>query len=410
MNILQIGSVPPPYGGVATYCCETSKHLVNLGHQVFLLTLESRREYERLNQEVDYEILFPKQHNRIRKISEAILFAFRCFATFDPFIYRCIYWVIYQTNPLFILNWFYNASYVYKMSKKNKIEVIMGHHASNFGLMALLIGKILKIPSRVFLYSWVIFEEIKDKRREKLIRGVLKSGNRFFSCAQNSTERALELGVSTDKIITLGVGVEGSKYPLPDKKKSTLGKFTIGAFFSCLYPYRGLNELLITVSKLKTQIPDISVIIGGPDPNNYWHELYALCRELNIENLVEYVGPVSDDEYLKLLSTFDVCAFLIQERITASLLAGLEAQALGIPVLTTGLGGMKEVVWDGKTGIICNCDIDSISEGMLKVYEYYQRGIWDRNLIREWALRFSWSNIAQRISKDISSGWGFQRV
>lgn len=401
MNILQIGSVPPPYGGVATTCCETSKHLTTLGYRVFLLTLVSKEEYTRLNGEVDYEILFPMEYNLIRKLAEAILFLFRCLVTFDPFVYKCIYWVIYQRNPLFILGWLYNASYAYKMSKSNKIDVIMGHHASSRGLIALLVGEILKIQSRVFLYGGAIFDEIKNKRKGRLIQGILKSGDNFFSNCQNTTERALELGVSSDKVITLGVGIDASNYPLANGAKSVSKKFAIG-FVGYLSPHRGLKEMFMAISRIKEQIPSISLTIVGRDPDNYWKELEFIRRELGIEKQVEYVGSVSHEHYLKLLSNFEVGAFLIQDRITASMLGALEFQAMGIPVLTTGLGGMKEVVCDGKTGIICQQDVDSIGEGLLRVYDYYQKGLWDRNVIREWALRFSWSDIAQRISSDVS--------
>jgi glycogen(starch) synthase len=143
------------------------------------------------------------------------------------------------------------------------------------------------------------------------------------------------------------------------------------------------------------------LIIIGPDPLSYWEKLESQIRELKIENNIQYKGSVNDQEYLKLLSNFDVAVYPIQQRITASLLGALEAQALGIPVLSTGLGGVKEVVSDGRTGIICPTDPEAIYEGILKIYNGYKEDTWNRKEIRRWALEFSWEKIAERISGDL---------
>jgi len=73
-----------------------------------------------------------------------------------------------------------------------------------------------------------------------------------------------------------------------------------------------------------------------------------LCRQLGIEDRVEFLGTVSDIE--EVLAHAD--AFLLPSATESFGLAALEALACEVPVVASRIGGVPEVVEDGVNGFL----------------------------------------------------------
>src|SRR5207253_5172567 len=95
-------------------------------------------------------------------------------------------------------------------------------------------------------------------------------------------------------------------------------------------------------------------------------ELEALARELGVAPSVEFLG--NRDDIPELLGGFDVFAF-------PSLYEGLcpaviEAQAAGVPVVATPVGGIRETVLHEETGLIVPVDdAPALADGILRLLE-----------------------------------------
>jgi L-malate glycosyltransferase len=97
---------------------------------------------------------------------------------------------------------------------------------------------------------------------------------------------------------------------------------------------------------LQKEVPSCLVLIGeGPEVPR----AKALVAELGIEDRVEFLGGVKD--IAGVLAQLDL--FLLPSDYESFGLAALEAMASGVPVVASRVGGLPEVVEDGKSGFLC---------------------------------------------------------
>jgi glycosyltransferase involved in cell wall biosynthesis len=102
--------------------------------------------------------------------------------------------------------------------------------------------------------------------------------------------------------------------------------------------------LLRAIPLVLPQVPDFRLRIVGDGPER--SKLEALIDELNLRPQVELLGERNDVPALLADSGFFVSSSL-SEGISLTL---LEAMAIGLPIVTTAVGGNPEVVLDRQTG------------------------------------------------------------
>jgi glycosyltransferase involved in cell wall biosynthesis len=66
------------------------------------------------------------------------------------------------------------------------------------------------------------------------------------------------------------------------------------------------------------------------------------------------------------------------------------------PVIITDVGGLKEIVLDGKTGLVVKPDADHIANGVMKFYNICSETDFDSE-IEEFKQQFSWSVFIEKL-------------
>lgn len=143
---------------------------------------------------------------------------------------------------------------------------------------------------------------------------------------------------------------------LPKLTDEIMEKSDYVLFFGRLSEEKGL-DIFAEACKL---LPDIKFKIAGTGP------LEGLCK--SIEN-AEYVGFKTGAELQKLVGNalFTVYPSIWYENCPLSI---LESEALGTPVITTGWGGMMELVEHAETGILVNnMSADSLASAIRDLYD-----------------------------------------
>ncbi len=107
---------------------------------------------------------------------------------------------------------------------------------------------------------------------------------------------------------------------------------------------------------IRRQIPSKLLLVGdGPDRSN----CERLCRDLNLDEDVKFLGKQA--ELVPLLSASDL--FLMPSQSESFGLSALEAMACEVPVVSSSVGGLPELVVHGETGFIAEIgDIDRMSK------------------------------------------------
>jgi len=151
------------------------------------------------------------------------------------------------------------------------------------------------------------------------------------------------------KLIPRGVDLSQFKYRLREKKKGD--DFVIG-LISRITPIKGHAYFIKAISMVSRVIPKLKVLIVGDCPRSkakYKEELEVLVRRLALTRTVEFVGQV--DDIPGILSNMDL---LVLPTISPEAFGRviIEAQACGVPVIATKVGGVVDIIEDRVNGIL----------------------------------------------------------
>lgn len=124
-------------------------------------------------------------------------------------------------------------------------------------------------------------------------------------------------------------------------------------FIGSFYAYEGLDLLLAALPRMLAQAPDIRILLvgGGPQEAN----LKAQAQALGVADKVVFTGRVPHAEVSRYYDQIDLLvyprhAMRLTELVTP--LKPLEAMAQGRLFIASDVGGHRELVRDGETGLL----------------------------------------------------------
>lgn len=138
------------------------------------------------------------------------------------------------------------------------------------------------------------------------------------------------------------------------------------------YPIKGFHLIISQLAELVKMFPNLKVRVCGKKPidgkNTYGEKLYQLIAEYELEEIIEFVGPKSEQEMLKEYLNTNV--FLSASIIENSSNSVCEALALGVPVVSSNVGGMESIIEDSYNGFLYSLgDEDKAVEAAKLIFE-----------------------------------------
>jgi len=97
--------------------------------------------------------------------------------------------------------------------------------------------------------------------------------------------------------------------------------------------------------------PDVKHLLVGT--GDFRPELERIIEEEGIEDKVEFAGRVPNKELPDYYAAADVCVLPSVSRLEAFGIVALEAMASGTPVIVSDIPGVREVIVEGKHGLLC---------------------------------------------------------
>ncbi len=157
-----------------------------------------------------------------------------------------------------------------------------------------------------------------------------------------------DFGVAQSKmrLIPRGVNLEEFRWNRPEMPRPEIVVGMIGR----LTPIKGHPLFLKAMARVARVFPEMKIrIIGDAPKPQYKEELLALARHLGISKQVEFLGTRYDIP--RLLTDMTVLAVPSVGEEAFGRVA-IEAGACGVPVVATKIGGLMDVVEDGKDGLL----------------------------------------------------------
>jgi PEP-CTERM/exosortase A-associated glycosyltransferase len=294
---------------------------------------------------------------------------------------------------------------------REKADLIHSHSPLLNGLPALRVARRLKIPviyeARAFWEDAAVdhgtFKE--GSLRYRLSRGLesylFKHADRVITICEGMRRELGGRGVPADHVSVVPNGVNVEEFvPLP-RAAGLAGQLGIDGgpvfgFIGSFYRYEGLRFLVETFPKIRAQIPTARLmLVGGGE------EERAL-KALAAENAgIVFTGRVPHDQvagYYSLVDVF-VCPRL-RMRLTdlVTPLKPLESMAMGKAVLASDVGGHRELIDDGRTGVLFAAED---SDDLIKQSVRLARDVALRENLGEAGRQFvaherSWDKLAER--------------
>lgn len=106
------------------------------------------------------------------------------------------------------------------------------------------------------------------------------------------------------------------------------------------------------LSVLKKDFPNATLTMVGPDKENILPECKGFAKSLGVE--VEFTGKLSRQDWVRLSKSHTV--FINTTHFDNTPVSVIEAMALGLPVVSTNVGGLPFLIQNGKHGILVNDD------------------------------------------------------
>ncbi len=251
-----------------------------------------------------------------------------------------------------------SISFVRKINKEFKPDIVHAHYATSYGLLGSFVS------AKIFLISvWGsdIYEFPKRSFLHKSgIQYVLKKAKLLLS---TSHVMAKEISKYVNKEITvIPFGIDSEKFN-SSTNKSVKENFIVGTVKSLEDVY-GIDTLIESFALFHKTYPKSECHIYGQGSKK--GDLEQLVIKLGLEKFIYFKGILSNNSVPAVLNQFDVfCALSRQESFGVAV---IEASSCGLPVIVTNVGGLPEVVENEKTGFVVQGELQEIAEKIALLY------------------------------------------
>ncbi len=241
---------------------------------------------------------------------------------------------------------------LHRMVKRYAIDLI---HANSLSVALLggIVARINRIPilmHKRYATSYGILDRICERL---LHRVILVSEATHWHFAPVAKQTLIYNGVDLDAFQASPEEVESLRAELlPDAPDASI----LTGVVTRITPEKGIHFLVRAIAELKNRSATVGadiklLIVGGPyfqKDIDYMNELKHEVTDLGVEDFVIFTGFLSDTRVVTSLLDIMLVPSIIPEACPRTI---IEAMAAGKPVISTPLGGSKELVTP-ETGIL----------------------------------------------------------
>lgn len=200
------------------------------------------------------------------------------------------------------------------------------------------------------------------KDRDDQAIATIKDVDLFIAPSPFLRDEFIEFGIPKDKIVFSDYGFETSGFTKRRRKRSSTIRF---GFIGTISEHKGVHVLVEAFNKIPENKAELS-IYGNL---NWFPEYSGKLRKMARSPAIFFKGTIPNNAVADLLTQIDI---LVVPSIwfENSPLTIHEAFMAGVPVITSNIGGMADLVTDGVNGLLFTVnDSQQLSDCMLKLVE-----------------------------------------
>lgn len=274
--------------------------------------------------------------------------------------------------------WGFATPFVQQLRNLNP-ALIHAHFASD-GAMALPLAQKLQIPLIVTCHGFDILtrddqaepslgRRIYLRRRERL----KQQARLFIAVSEFTKKKLLEQNFPPDKIVVHYIGVDTQLF----QGDPSVQREPIVLFTGRLAESKGCEYLIRAMGKVQTAMPEVELVVIGDGI------LRSSLEELAKKTLRRYrflgVQPRENVKaWMQRAKVFCVPSITAKSGDAETFgMVFAEAQAMGLPVVSSTSGGIPEAVAHGETGfLVAEGDSDGLAAYILRLLE--DKELWQR--------------------------------
>jgi len=232
------------------------------------------------------------------------------------------------------------------------VDIVHAHYGPN-GILALRLRELGLHRAPILTTFHGHDANVLPRREPGIYRALFDDAEGFTVSSEFMRRRLLALGAPAARIIKLSVGVDPARYPFRERSWSPgeeLQLLTVGR----LVEAKGIGYALRAVARLRPRFPRIRYRVIGEGPDRA--RLEGQIRHLGLEEAVQLLGGQPRDALMRHYA--DAHIFILPSVVArdgaeeGQGLVLLEAQAVGLPVVASRIGGIPESVVAGSTGVL----------------------------------------------------------
>lgn len=250
------------------------------------------------------------------------------------------------------------------------------------GLLCMMAAWITRVPLRIHTFTGLVWPTANGLSRKLLMttdRLTCAFASHVIPEGQGVLNDLKNNHITTKEMRVLGFGnvqgVDMERFdPARVKVHSAELKQQLGlntgftfVFVGRIVGDKGINELVSAFERLLSKYPSTKLMLIGRKEDNDPISSNTQNRIDEIDNILE-LGPIYNDDLLAHYTAADCLVFPSYREGFPNTV--LEAGALGLPSIVTDINGSREIIVDGKNGLIVpSKNAEALYDAMLKMIE-----------------------------------------
>jgi glycosyltransferase involved in cell wall biosynthesis len=182
-----------------------------------------------------------------------------------------------------------------------------------------------------------------------------------IAVCEAARQQAIAEGTPAEKIETIYNSVEAQ--PAPDRSTRLFAGSPVIGTVGRMDSYKGQAYLIGALPVVLIEFPDARFVLIGDGPEREC--LQSSAERLGVGDRVSFLGTRSDVSVL--MSQLDL--FVLPSLLEGFPNAVLEAMAARLPIVATRVGGVPELIEDGRTGLLVEPgSAQALAEAIIRIW------------------------------------------